>query len=129
MENLNKLLHYCHENIGKYFLKNQIQTLFDDECNFAFDIEACPTSETKEEMFNCHQYLHSNFVRALLYIGHGTMQVTASVFQFVPLQDFTSSSDIDWSKSIADIDNQLYRKYNLTEDEIAYIEQLIKPMD
>jgi|GEM_PF-46881 len=85
--------------------------------------------ETKEEMFNCHQYLHSNFVRALLYIGHGTMQVTASVFQFVPLQDFTSSSDIDWSKSIADIDNQLYRKYNLTEDEIAYIEQLIKPMD
>lgn len=57
------------------------------------------------------------------------MQVTASVFQFVPLQDFTSSSDIDWSKSIADIDNQLYRKYNLTEDEIAYIEQLIKPMD
>ena len=85
--------------------------------------------ETKEEMLNCHQYLHPNLVRASLHIAHGTMQVTASVFQFVPLQDFTSSSDIDWSKSIADIDNQLYRKYNLTEDEIAYIEQLIKPMD
>lgn len=85
--------------------------------------------DTKEEMFNCHQYLNSNFVRALLYFGHGTMQVTASVFQFVPLQDFTSSSDIDWSKSITDIDNQLYRKYNLTENEIAYIEKLIKPMD
>ena len=30
MEDLNKLLEYCHSNIGKYFFKNQIQTLFDD---------------------------------------------------------------------------------------------------
>ena len=51
MEDLNKLLEYCHVNIGKYFFKNQIQTLFEDESNFAFDIEACPTSETKEEMY------------------------------------------------------------------------------
>ena len=51
MEDLNKLLEYCHSNIGKYFFKNQIQTLFDDECNFAFDIEACPVDETKEEMY------------------------------------------------------------------------------
>ena len=51
MEDLNKILEYCHSNIGKYFFKNQIQTLFDDECNFAFDIEACSTDETKEEMY------------------------------------------------------------------------------
>ena len=51
MEDLNKILDYCHSNIGKYFFKNQIQTLFDDECNFAFDIEACPTNERKEEMY------------------------------------------------------------------------------
>ena len=51
MEDLNKILDYCHSNIGKYFFKNQIQTLFDDECNFAFDIEACPTDETKQEMY------------------------------------------------------------------------------
>ena len=51
MEDLNKLLDYCHSNIGRYFFKNQIQTLFDDENNFAFDIEACPTDETKQEMF------------------------------------------------------------------------------
>ena len=51
MEDLNKILEYCHSNIGKYFFKNQIQTLFDDECNFAFDIEACPTNETKQEMY------------------------------------------------------------------------------
>ena len=51
MENLNKLLEYCHERIGKYFFQNQINTVFDDECNFAFDIEACPTDESKQEMF------------------------------------------------------------------------------
>lgn len=83
----------------------------------------------KSEMLNCHKYLHTNFVRALLYFGHGTMQVTASVFQFVPLQDFTSTSDIDWSQSIADIDRQLYAKYGLTDEEIAFIEKMIKPME
>lgn len=51
MEDLNKLLDYCHANIGKYFFKNQLQTLFEDECNFGFDIEACPTDETKQEMY------------------------------------------------------------------------------
>ena len=49
MEDLNKLLVYCHENIGKYFIKNKIHTFYDDECNFAFDIECCPTDETKTE--------------------------------------------------------------------------------
>ena len=83
----------------------------------------------KSEMLNCHKYLHTNFVRALLYFGHGTMQVTASVFQFVPLQDFTSTSDIDWSQSIADIDRQLYAKYGLSDEEIAFIEKMIKPME
>ena len=52
MEDLNKLLVYCHENIGKYFIKNKIHTFYDDECNFAFDIECCPTNESKEESEN-----------------------------------------------------------------------------
>lgn len=57
------------------------------------------------------------------------MQVTQEVFCYVPLQDFTAKSDIDWSKSVADIDRQLYAKYNLTPDEIAFIEKMIKPME
>lgn len=52
-----------------------------------------------------------------------------SVFRFVPLQDFTSSSDIDWSKPIPDIDRQLYAKYGLTESEQNFIESMIKPME
>ena len=52
-----------------------------------------------------------------------------SVYQFVPLQDFTVKSDIDWSKSISDIDKQLYKKYKLSKDEIDFIEKMIKPME
>jgi hypothetical protein len=44
------------------------------------------------------------------------------------MQDFTANSDIDWSKSIEEIDVQLYAKYNLSKDEIAFIESMIKPM-
>lgn len=39
------------------------------------------------------------------------------------------NSDIDWSKSIADIDHQLYKKYGLSQEEIDYIEKTIKPME
>ena len=47
----------------------------------------------------------------------------------VPLQDFSSNSDIDWSQSIADIDQQLYKKYGLSESEIAFIEEKVQAME
>ena len=46
----------------------------------------------------------------------------------VPLQDFTSSSDIDWSLNISDIDRQLFTKYGLTNDEIHFVESMVKPI-
>lgn len=85
--------------------------------------------ETKEEMGNCYTYIKTRFFRLYLFFGKGTMQVTREVFQFVPLQDFTSQSDIDWSQNIADIDRQLYTKYHLSPDEIAFIEKTIRPME
>lgn len=54
---------------------------------------------------------------------------TSKTYKFVPLQDFTTKSDIDWSKSIAEIDKQLYKKYKLTKEEISFIESMIKPMN
>ena len=47
----------------------------------------------------------------------------------IPLQDFTPESDIDWSQSVADIDQQLYAKYSLDDDEISFIESHVKEMD
>jgi hypothetical protein len=58
-----------------------------------------------------------------------TQNTSRYVFALVPLQDFTAQSDIDWSKSIPEIDQQLYKKYNLSEDEINFIEKMIKPME
>ena len=46
----------------------------------------------------------------------------------IPLQDFSSKSDIDWSKSISDIDKQLYKKYRLSKEEIEFIENNVKEM-
>ncbi len=44
------------------------------------------------------------------------------------MQDFTEHSDIDWSKSVGEIDRQLFSKYGLNDEEIVFIESMIKPM-
>ena len=80
-------------------------------------------------MFDIIKYIKSRFFRYMVSIKKKTQDNPRDVFQFVPLQDFTSTSDIDWSQSIADIDRQLYAKYGLSEDEIAFIEKMIKPME
>jgi hypothetical protein len=84
--------------------------------------------KTKEEAVHYKKYLHCKFTRYLLRQGVTSVNVTKECFAFVPLQDFTSHSDIDWSKDIATIDRQLYAKYGLTDEEIAFIESMIKPM-
>ncbi|MCH5178046.1 MAG: Eco57I restriction-modification methylase domain-containing protein [Prevotellaceae bacterium] len=77
---------------------------------------------------NAAKYLCTKFLRYLLSLKVITQQISRDSFAFVPIQDFTAKSDIDWSKSVAEIDKQLYRKYNLTEEEINFIESMIKPM-
>ena len=61
-----------------------------------------------------------------------TLKVTQhnpkNTWKNVPLQDFTSKSDIDWSKSIVEIDKQLYKKYDLSKKEIDFIETQVKEM-
>ena len=65
----------------------------------------------------------------MLSVLKKTKDITAYKWKYVPLQDFTPSSDIDWSKSIPEIDKQLYAKYGLDEAEIAFIETHVKEMN
>jgi hypothetical protein len=58
-----------------------------------------------------------------------SINLSKDKFDFVPLQNFTSDSDIDWNKSIAEIDRQLYVKYGLSGEEIGFIESMIKAME
>lgn len=74
-------------------------------------------------------YIKTKFARFMVLLLKNTQHATKSVYQLVPLQDFTDNSDIDWSKSVAEIDQQLYKKYNLSEEEINFIETMIKPME
>ena len=57
-----------------------------------------------------------------------TQRLNRDVFSNLPLQDFTIFSDIDWSKAIEEIDEQLFNKYNLSEEEKEYIRNSIKDM-
>ena len=77
---------------------------------------------------NLSQYLTTKFARFLHSLGKASQDATSKTYKFIPLQDFTAKSDIDWSKSISEIDQQLYKKYGLSEDEISFIESMIKPM-
>jgi hypothetical protein len=74
------------------------------------------------------KYLKTKFSRAMLSVLKVTQNGNKPVWRYVPLQDFTSDSDIDWSKSISEIDQQLYAKYGLDESEIAFIESHVKEM-
>jgi superfamily II DNA or RNA helicase len=76
------------------------------------------------------KYLRGKFSRTMLGILKTTQNnKTKDVWSKVPLQDFTEKSDIDWSQSIADVDKQLYAKYNLNEKEIEFIETHVKAME
>jgi len=74
------------------------------------------------------KYVCSKFARTLLGVLKVTQHNTSEKWKYVPLQDFTSSSDIDWSVPIPEIDRQLYKKYGLDAAEIEFIESHVKEM-
>lgn len=80
------------------------------------------------EAETCIKYLKTKFARILLGMLKVTQAITPGKMEFVPLQDFTSGSDIDWSVPIPRIDEQLYKKYKLSQEEILFIESTAKEM-
>ena len=84
--------------------------------------------KTQEEAEKCMKYIKKKFARLML----GTLKITQNNIQEtwlnVPLQDFTSNSDIDWSKTIPEIDKLLYKKYSLSAEEISFIESKVWEM-
>lgn len=72
--------------------------------------------ETKEQQLNCEEYIKTKFFRALLYFHRFQKNSTYKTFELIPLQDFS----ITWT------DEMLYSKYNLSEQDISYINNLIE---
>lgn len=77
----------------------------------------------------CLKYVKTKFARTMLGTLKATQHNPRDTWANVPMQDFTENSDIDWSQSIAEIDQQLYRKYGLSQEEIDFIEEKVKAME
>ncbi len=84
--------------------------------------------DSVEEAQNLQKYMSTKFFRFMVGILKVSQNVYQNVYQFVPIQDFTNNSDIDWNEPIEKIDEQFYKKYNLSEKECSFIENKIKPM-
>lgn len=87
------------------------------------------TFQNDIEAKNLLKYIRTKFLRAMLGIYKVTQDNPQGVWQLIPMQDFTSNSDIDWSKSTSEIDQQLYKKYDLSKDEINFIETKVQEME
>ena len=85
--------------------------------------------DTYPEAEACLKYVKTRFARTMLGMLKATQHNPKDTWRLVPLQDFTSSSDIDWGRSVDEIDAQLYRKYGLEPEEIAFIEEKVRAME
>lgn len=104
---------FPHQIIGKPFYGEPGSV-----CSQTYNCIGYDEGLNKEECLNIISYIKTKFFRYMVSIKKKTQGATSSVFQFVPLQD--------WSKPWTDA--ELYKKYDLSKDEIAYIESMIKPM-
>lgn len=77
---------------------------------------------------NLSKYLKTKFTRYLHSLAKGSQDAASKTYRFIPLQDFTEKSDIDWTLSSDKIDEQLYEKYGFDKDEINHISNKIKSM-
>lgn len=76
-------------------------------------------SDSSNDCCNVISYMSTKFFRFLVLLLKSTQHATKAVYEFVPMQDFSKP----WT------DEELYAKYGLTEEEIAFIESMIRPMD
>lgn len=116
------------DKTGKFKVISTLRLLEPNEvCTFSYFLIGC--YDNKAEANNLMLYLKTKFVRFILLQSVSSINLSKDKFINIPLQDFTNKSDINWSKSVAEIDKKLYKKYKLTQEEIDFIEKTVKPMD
>ena len=91
--------------------------------------QALGNFKTEFEAQAALKYIKTKFVRVLVSVIKVTQDTAKKIWAYVPIQDFTRDSDINWTKSVSEIDQQLYRKYGLNEAEVTFIENNVKPMN
>lgn len=103
---------------GMYKLLSSLRVLKPKQiCTFSYLVVS--SFDDEESAIHCAQFLSTKFARFLLLQAVSSIHLTKDKFMFVPVQDFSKP----WT------DEDLYAKYHLTPDEIAFIEATIKPME
>lgn len=86
-------------------------------------------TDSLSEAQNILKYVKTKFARVMLGVLKVTQNNPRETWLYVPCQNFTDNSDIDWSQSITNIDSQLYQKYELSKKEIDFIESNVQSME
>ncbi len=127
-----KVLTAFANNIGTDLPDDNLNTIISEPnsaCTETYLVIGGNLELTRDTANNLSKYLKTKFVRLLIMLAKANQNGTRKTYRFVPLQNFSKNPDIDWSQSIAEIDQQLYRKYELSEEEIMFIEENVKEME
>lgn len=119
-------------NIGTELNDDNLNTIIGEPnscCTEAYLFIGIDLNLDNNSALNLSKYFKTKFTRFMHGIAKASHDASRTTYRFVPRQDFTNNSDINWCLPISEIDKQLYKKYNLNNDEIAYIESMIKPME
>lgn len=116
------------DKTGRYKVLTTVKTILPNEvCTFSYF--CCGVFKNLNQATYLEKYLKTNFTRFLVMLALSSINITKDKFQFVPMQNFTDSSDIIWQQPISEIDKQLYKKYKFSQEEIDFIESMIRPME
>ena len=118
-------------NIGTELNDDNLNSLIGEPnsvCTEAYIVVGGDNLFDENSAINVCKYLTTKFVRFLHKQAKASHDASSKTYRFIPIENFTCESDIDWSKSISEIDEQLFKKYNLLIDEIDHIKSSIKNM-
>lgn len=101
--------------------------ILDEDTICTQNLSTVYVSSNKEEANNFVKYMKTGLFKfsAYMFLSEAKTSISSVLMSHVPLQDFTSNSDIDWSAGLDSVNKQLYVKYNLTNDEIKFIENAL----
>lgn len=119
-------------NIGTELNDDNLNTFIGEPktiCTESYIVIGADINLNEMSAKNISKYLRTKFARYMHSLGKASQDATAKTYRFIPLQDFTDESELDWSTSVEQLDVQLYQKYNLDSEEISYIDNKIKSME
>ncbi|MDT2874176.1 Eco57I restriction-modification methylase domain-containing protein [Lactococcus lactis] len=126
-----KILTPFANNIGTDLNDDNLNTIIVGENEIATETYLVIGAElelNKKQAENVEKYLHTKFVRFLISLAKANQNGTRSTYLFVPMQDFSLNSDLNFDTSANNLDAQLFTKYHFSNEEIDHVNNHIKDM-